>query len=125
MKLSTPTSIFRTYAKLRYRLLPYIYSQAYASTQGAPPMRPLLFDFPDDEVAVAVEDEYMFGPDLLVAPIPEAGARKRGVYLPAGAAWTDAWSGAVFDGGRWIAAEAPLERIPLYLRDGAELPIRA
>jgi alpha-D-xyloside xylohydrolase len=67
----------------------------------------------------------MFGPDVLVAPVLFEGDRSRQVYLPAGAAWTDAWSDQQFAGGQTITADAPLERIPLYLRDGAKLPIRA
>ena len=66
----------------------------------------------------------MFGPDLLVAPVLEAGARERPVYLPAGTAWTDAWTDATLPGGQTVTAAAPLARIPLYLRAGASLPIR-
>ena len=65
----------------------------------------------------------MFGPDMLVAPVLEAGARERQVYLPAGAEWRDAWNGTRYPGGQWIHADAPLQRIPLFLRDAAELPI--
>jgi alpha-D-xyloside xylohydrolase len=65
----------------------------------------------------------MFGPDLLVAPVLYEGARSREVYLPTGVAWTDAWTGEVLEGGQWITANAPLERIPLYLREGKDLPI--
>jgi len=67
----------------------------------------------------------MFGPDLLVAPVVWEGARSRDVYLPAGAVWTDAWTGATHAGGQTLTVDAPLERIPLYLRDGASLPIKA
>jgi hypothetical protein len=95
-----------------------------ASQKGVPPMRPLFFDFPADKASWAVEDEFMFGPDLLVAPVLHEGARRRPVYLPAGASWTDAWTGEVVAGGQQISADAPLERIPLYLRDGARLPIK-
>ena len=109
---------------LRERLRPYVQEQMQlAHDKGIPPMRPLFFDFPADEASVRVDDEYLFGPDLLVAPIIEAGVRQREVYLPAGTQWTDAWSGRIFDGGQRITAEAPLERIPLYLRAGAQLPI--
>jgi alpha-D-xyloside xylohydrolase len=95
-----------------------------ASEKGFPLMRPLLFDFPGDETCWGVEDQFMFGPDLLVAPVLYEGKRNRPVYLPPGTTWTDAWSDQVFAGGQWITAEAPLERIPLYLRAGAKLPIR-
>ena len=87
-------------------------------------MRPLFYDFPNDPVCADVDDQFMFGPDLLVAPVLEQGARRRHVYLPAGAMWRDAWTGQQFKGGEEIQADAPLERIPLYLRDEARLPIR-
>jgi alpha-D-xyloside xylohydrolase len=118
--------IIRDLLLLRERLRPYIMAQMQlAQTAGAPPMRPIFFDFPADDVAWSISDQFMFGPDLLVAPVLHQGARNREVYLPAGATWTDAWTDDVHAGGTWIAAEAPLERIPLYLRDGKELPIRA
>ena len=88
-----------------------------------PPMRPLFLEYPGDPTAYQVEDQYLFGPDLLVAPILEHGARSRTVYLPEGSTWTDAWTGAAHDGGRTIEVDAPLERIPLFLRDGARLQI--
>jgi alpha-D-xyloside xylohydrolase len=119
-------AIIREQLFLRERLRPYIMKQMdLAHEKGIPPMRPLFFDFPNDEESWAVEDEFMFGPDLLVAPVLHKDARSRQVYLPAGATWTDAWMDETFDGGQWITAEAPLERIPLYLREGARLPIRA
>ena len=109
---------------LRERLRPYVHAQMQlAHDKGTPPMRPLFFDFPEDEESACVDDEYLFGPDLLVAPIIAAGVRQRSVYLPAGTTWTDTWSGQTFDGGQHIVADAPLERIPLYLRAGAQLPI--
>lgn len=111
---------------LRERLRPYVHEQMQlASSKGVPPMRPLFFDFPEDEMAVRVDDQFLLGPDLLVAPVLYADARQREVYLPAGTNWTDAWSGEVFAGGQRIVADAPLARIPLYMREGANLPIRA
>jgi alpha-D-xyloside xylohydrolase len=86
-------------------------------------MRPLFFDFPGDPQCEDVPDQYLFGPELLVAPVTEEGARSRSVYLPAGEKWTDGWTGEDLPGGQVIEAQAPLDRIPLYLRDGAELPI--
>jgi alpha-D-xyloside xylohydrolase len=118
--------IIRELLFLRERLRPYIMAQMrLASAAGVPPMRPLFFDFPQDTASAGVDDEFLFGPDLLVAPVLEERARRRSVYLPAGATWRDAWTGESQPGGRWIEADAPLERIPLYLRDGAQLPIRA
>ena len=110
---------------LRERLRPYIMAQMrVAQETGTPLIRPLFYDF-QDEGCARVEDQYMFGPDLLVAPVLHEGARSREVYLPAGTTWADAWSGETHTGGQWVKADAPLERIPLYLRDGAKLPIRA
>jgi alpha-D-xyloside xylohydrolase len=86
-------------------------------------MRPLFVDFPGDPAVWDVEDQFLLGPDVLVAPILAAGATGRPVYLPAGAAWTDPWTGASFEGGRTVSADAPPERIPVFLRDGATVPI--
>jgi alpha-D-xyloside xylohydrolase len=94
-----------------------------AHESGVPPMRPLFFDFYQDQNIFGIEDEFMFGPDLLVAPVLYEGAQSRQVYLPNGSTWTDAWTGASLTGGQRLTAEAPLHRIPLYLRDGAQLPI--
>jgi hypothetical protein len=69
-----------------------------------------------------VSDEYLFGPDLLVAPVMEAGLTQRQVYLPDGTQWTDAWTGEVLAGGQTITVDAPLDIIPLFVRDGANLP---
>ena len=118
--------IIREILFLRERLRPYIMKQMkVASVKGTPPMRPLFFDFPNDPAAQNVDDQFMFGSDLLVAPILHPAATKRKVYLPAGATWTDAWTGKKWKGGRIISAAAPMEIIPLYLRDGRKLPIRS
>ncbi len=110
---------------LRERLRPYIEEQMrVASATGVPPMRPLFFDFAEDHESAEIDDQFLLGPDLLVAPVLEEGARSRKVYLPLGTSWTDAWSGQSYEGGRYIVADAPLERIPLYLRGSAQLPIR-
>lgn len=110
---------------LRERLRPYVMKQMKnAHDAGTPPMRPLFFDFPEDAKSWEVEDEFMFGPDILVAPVLSAGARSRSVYLPAGAAWRDAYTGKVHEGGSTIKREAPLEVIPLFLKNGADVPIR-
>lgn len=109
---------------LRERLRPYIMEQMHlAHEKGIPPMRPLFFDFPEDEMSWAVDDQFMFGPDVLVAPILYEGARSRDVYLPVRTAWTDAWTEQEVKGGQRITADAPLERIPFYLREGKRLPI--
>jgi alpha-D-xyloside xylohydrolase len=110
---------------LRERLRPYIMELMRAAHEtGMPPMRPLFVDFPADSVAWQAGDQFMFGPSLLVAPVAWYQARSREVYLPAGGSWTDAWTGAPHSGGVTVVADAPLDRIPLYLRDGAALPIK-
>ena len=104
---------------MREVMRPYMMAQMrLASEKGTPPMRPLFFDFPADETAYTVEDQYLFGPDILVAPVLELGARERKVYLPAGTDWQEPWSGERLAGGQWITAAAPLERIPIYFRWG-------
>jgi alpha-D-xyloside xylohydrolase len=87
-------------------------------------MRPLFVDFPSDPSCYQVEDEYLFGSDLLVAPVLDADVTARKVYVPAGATWRDAWTDQVYTGGQWLSVDAPLERIPLFLRGDAVLPIR-
>ena len=117
--------IIRETLLLRERLKPYIMEQMrIAHERGIPPMRPLFFDFPEDKICWEIEDEFLFGPDILVAPILEYGARSRRVYLPKGVDWRDAWTEERIEGGRWIEAEAPLERIPVYIRGERKLPIQ-
>ncbi|CCQ92890.1 Alpha-glucosidase III [[Clostridium] ultunense Esp] len=112
----------RKFIELRYRLLPYIYSLAYiAFDAGLPYMRPLIMEDPTDLEAADMEETYLFGPHLLVAPILEEGSRKRTLYLPKGK-WFHYWSDVEVEGGRWIEVEAPLEEIPLFVRAGAILP---
>ncbi len=107
--------------RLRYRLIPYLYSTAVDSSRtGAPMMRPVVFDSFTDPVAWSVDLQYRLGPDLLVAPVfgPETS---RSVYLPQGR-WVDYWSGEVYTGERYVTVSAPLEQVPLFVRDGALLP---
>lgn len=112
--------IIRGLLFLREKLKPYLRELNRAAHEhGAPPMRPLYFDFPADEAAANLADQFMLGPDLLVAPVTEQGAVSRPVYLPVGAEWVDAWTGREFQGGQRIQAEAPLERIPVYWRKGS------
>jgi alpha-glucosidase/alpha-D-xyloside xylohydrolase len=118
--------ILSKYLRMRYQLLPYIYAQAYKTFQtGAPYMRALFMDFPDDATAVRVADEYMFGPALLVAPVTEQGATRREVYLPANATWYNYWTSERFRGGQTIEVEAPIDTIPLFVRAGSILPLGA
>ncbi|PLR38407.1 family 31 glucosidase [Chimaeribacter coloradensis] len=105
--------------QLREKLRPYIQRQmAVAHAHNDPVMRPLFFDFPQEAESWQVEDQYMFGPDILVAPVLHAGERCRRVWLPAGANWQDL-HGETYSGGRWVEADAPLEAIPVFLRQGA------
>lgn len=116
--------ILRELLFLRERLKPYIKEQAYkAQKDGIPIIRPLFFDFPEDEVVYEVEDEYMFGPDILVAPVLQEGARTRNVYLPKGGKWEDPYSRQVYTGGQWVEVPAPLNIIPVFLKNGINLPI--
>ncbi len=113
----------RRYLELRYRLLPYLWTQSRSSVHsGLPLVRPLLLADPADRVTWDVDDQYLLGSDLLVAPVLEAGVRQRRVYLPAGD-WYDFWTGEHLPGGRFVTADAPLETVPLYVRGGAALPM--
>ncbi|HEY6889906.1 MAG TPA: TIM-barrel domain-containing protein [Solirubrobacter sp.] len=108
---------------LRYRLLPYIYSAFIAASEtGAPVQRPLVFDHQHDAAVRDLDDQYLFGPDLLVAPVYESRATARQVYLPAGD-WYDWHTGERFTGPRFVIAETPMDRIPLYARAGAVIPM--
>jgi alpha-D-xyloside xylohydrolase len=111
---------------LRERLRPYVMAQmAEASATGVPPMRPLFMQYPDDPRSWEVEDQFFFGPDLLVAPVTEYGARSREVYLPAGTRWRDAWTGDLFEGGQSYTMAAPLDRIPVLMPEASPLSLAA
>jgi alpha-D-xyloside xylohydrolase len=108
--------------RLRERLRPYIHRQMrVAAERGLPPMRPLFVDFPGDAAAWRAEDQFLFGPDLLVAPVLEPGATRRAVYLPAGSAWTEAATGARHQGGGTVTVPVTLDRIPVFVAQGAEV----
>lgn len=109
--------------RLRYRLLPYIYSlEERVANEGYTMTRALAFDFPHDPQVLDLKDEFMFGPALLVAPMVTSGTHRR-IYLPQGCGWTDFFSKQHFEGGQWIEAEAPIDRLPLYVRDGYDMPL--
>jgi len=111
------------YLKLRYELLPYVYSLArFTRETGAPYMRALFMDFPGDPGVADLRDEYMFGPAFLVAPVTEQGVTHRRVYLPAGADWYDYWTGVRVKGGQTIDAAAPIDTLPLFVRAGSIVP---
>jgi len=110
--------IMSHYLQVRERLKPYILKHMdIASKEGIPMMRPLFFDFPKDERCYTVEDQYMFGPDLLVCPVLEYRAASRKVYFPAGAAWKDALTGRVYQGGQTIDYKVALDNIPVFCRN--------
>jgi alpha-D-xyloside xylohydrolase len=116
--------ILRSVIEQRYRMLPYIYSVSWrVANDGYTMMRPLVMDFPRDPVAHGVGDQFMFGPALLINPVTSPGANARNVYLPAGAAWYDFVSNARHPGGSTLTAAAPLERLPIFVRAGAILPL--
>ncbi len=106
--------------KSRERLMPYIMQQMrLAHETGTPPMRPLFFDFPADHQTYRYADQFMFGPDILVAPVLELGSRSRSVYLPVGTDWQEVATGQTFEGGQTLEVAAPLERIPVFVRQGS------
>ncbi len=115
--------IARTYLNLRYRLMPYLYSLfRQASEMGEPILRPLFYHFPDDPATFQLSDQAMLGPFLLAAPVLKPGLTARAVYLPAGV-WYDYWTDVAYEGPAYILAQAPLDRMPLYVRAGAILPM--
>ena len=110
--------------RLRYRLLPYIYSLAGDVTQGGGSiMRAFVMDFRNDAKAREIDDQYMFGPSLMVSPVTQYKSRSRSVYLPQSAGWYDWWTGKMFTGGQTIVAPAPYESMPLYVRAGSLIPV--
>jgi alpha-glucosidase len=115
--------LVRAAVELRYRLLPYLYAAFVRATEsGAPVQRPLVFDFQHDATVRDLDDEYLLGADLLVVPVTERGQTARQVYLPAGD-WYDWHTGALEAGSRWVIAPTPMDRIPLYARGGAVIPM--
>ncbi|HHW94272.1 MAG TPA: hypothetical protein GX734_07205 [Clostridiaceae bacterium] len=115
--------IYRLFANIRMNLLPYIWQEARHCVETARPlMAHLIYDFPEDVQVRDIEDEYLFGRDLLVAPIVEEGAVERTVYLPLGS-WYDLWTGEKHQGGIEITCTCDLDRVPVYLRDGAAVAI--
>ncbi len=109
--------------RLHYRLMPYIYSLAWKMTnEGYTLMRPLVFDFQSDAMALGIKDQFMYGPAFLVSPVTTQGATSRSVYLPAGT-WYDFWTGSTTSGGSKVTASAPLSQIPLYIKAGSIVPM--
>jgi len=118
--------VLAKFLRLRYALIPYLYSLGHQTYRtGAPFMRGLFMDFPNDPKVATIGDEYMLGAAFLVAPVTEQGATSRQVYLPAGADWYDFWTGEKHPGGQTVTAAAPIDRIPLFVRAGSIVPIGA
>ena len=116
--------ILEKYLRLRYQLMPYLYSLAYRTHQtGAPFMRGLFMDFGDDPNTANIGDEYMFGPSLLIAPVVEQGMTTRAVYLPAGTDWFNYWTNERLHGGQTITVAAPIDTIPIFVKAGSILPL--
>jgi alpha-D-xyloside xylohydrolase len=114
--------IFRQYAKLRYRLMPYVWSTANTSVRTSQPvMRPLLLDWQNDPTTATIDDQFLFGEWILVAPILDERDQRQ-VYLPRGK-WFDYWSGKILIGPQWLTVHAPLDVLPLFIRGGAILPL--
>ena len=113
--------ISKKYIFLRERLRDYIRVQMKkAHEDGTPVMRPVFYDFPTDPESWNVEDAYLFGPDLYVAPVMEDHVTERKVYLPAGTAWFNAWTGEKYEGGQKVTVAAPMDTIPVFVKEGAD-----
>lgn len=118
-------AISKRYIELRYKLLPYL-SNVYATSAktGSPVWQPLLYQFQGDRETYRINDEFMLGEDLLVAPVVEKGQTSRKVYLPKGTRWIDYWTGESHEGGQWIERAAALDTMPIFVREGTILPSR-
>jgi alpha-glucosidase len=115
--------IIRKYLKLRYQLLPFLYTTLEESHRtGVPLFRPLMLNYQDDENTYNLDDEFMIGEDLLVAPIVKPDVTARLVYLPKGN-WYDYWTNKRYEGGKMIRVDAPLENVPMFVRAGAIIPL--
>ena len=117
-------AISRKYLELRYRLLPYIYTAAWQAAQrGLPILRALAFEYPADKNTHNLDDQYLFGDGILVAPVLQEGGRERRVYLPGDDTWYDFWSGERHAGGQTVSVAAALDELPLFVRGGAVVPL--
>jgi alpha-D-xyloside xylohydrolase len=117
-------AVISKYLKLRYTLMPYLYSLGkHTYDTGAPFMRALFMDFPNDPKVFNIGDQYMFGPAFLVAPVTEQGRESREVYLPAGSDWYNYWTNEKLAGGQTVTVAAPIDVIPLFVRAGSIVPM--
>ncbi|MBN2613146.1 MAG: DUF4968 domain-containing protein [Bacteroidales bacterium] len=116
--------IFTQYDKLRYSLIPYIYSAYYQMHQtGLPVMQAMVLQYPNDPNTYTIDDQYFFGNDLLVCPVTVKSAKTRTIYLPYGE-WYDYWTGGKTGGARYLNVTTPIEKIPVYVRAGAIIPMQ-
>jgi len=120
------TNINRRTIELRYQFLPYIYSLFREHERsGQPVMRPLWYEFPQDKQTYLINDEFMVGEDILVAPVVKEGMTNRGIYLPNGAEWLDWWTGEKLESGKMHYLDVPLDRLPIFIRVGAVIPTQS
>jgi alpha-glucosidase (family GH31 glycosyl hydrolase) len=116
-------SVYKKYANLRMNLIPYLYNEAlYCCKEGRPMLGHLVLDYPEDRRVLNLEDEYLFGRSLLVAPIIYEGAVNRNIYLPEGI-WYDFWSHDEYIGGQEYAYDCPLDKIPVFVKEGSAIPL--
>ena len=117
-------TILADYDRLRYQLIPYLYSSAKTTYDtGAPFMRALWMDFPNDPNVADIGTQYMFGPAFLVAPVTKQGQTEKDVYLPGGADWYNYWTNEKLTGGQWVKVAAPINQIPVFVRAGSIVPV--
>lgn len=117
-------AIFTQYDKLRYRLIPYLYTAYYEANQtGSPVIHALVFDYPKDVNTYDIDDQYLFGDEMLICPVTTKGALSRTAYLPEGN-WVDYWSGEKFEGKQFIVTKTPLAKLPIYVKAGAIIPMQ-
>ena len=118
----TAFDVCKSHIFLRERLKPYIMEQMdKAHTVGTPPMRPLFYDYSEDKKCWDIDDQYMFGDDIMVCPVMSLGQRERAVYFPKGQAWCDPYTGKEYVGGKTETVDAPIERIPVFIRKDGSL----
>lgn len=116
--------INRKYIKLRYKIIPYIYDCMYESSKsGAPLIRPLLFNYQDDTETYEINDEFLCGPNILVAPVLEQGKKARMIYLPQGNSWVDYFTKEEFNGGQYIIKKTPLDICPIFIKSGSTIAV--
>lgn len=118
-------AIGKKYIQLRYALLPYTITAFHNATKdGRPVQQALVYQFQTDPTVRNIDDQFMWGNDMMVAPVVTQGQTRRDVYLPKGQDWVDWWTGETFTGGQWISREAPLDTMPIYVKKGRVIPTR-